>query len=59
MVGCTIARFPRRLSEFRNASWVLAKRYRIRAELLLAFWGSIGFIPGPYMVGMNPSSRLV
>jgi hypothetical protein len=33
--------------------------YRIRAELMLAFWGSIGFIPDPYMVGMKPSSRLV
>jgi hypothetical protein len=31
------------------------QRYGTHAELLLAFWGSIGFIPGPYMtVGMNP-----
>jgi hypothetical protein len=40
----------------RSASKVTSwkQRYGNPAELLLAFWGSIGFIPGPYMtVGMN------
>jgi hypothetical protein len=43
------------LDEYHNDAVAWERRHGTRAELPLAFWRSIGFIPGTYMtVGMNP-----